>query len=274
MSPGTPPASATPAPDKATVRVRVCNYISTNCSDPVRGVTASVCDKRDVKCENPRIANLTDVDGMLQFDVPTGGALGTGFDGYLLVKSGKASCVTAPEFGRRPEACLLAQGGGCDITMPDSEACKAFTYIGGALFFNPAITHDVTEPLVMPLFPALKAVDFVMAAGALATDPTLGVVYARAVDCDGKPAPNLTFGVSAGPAPLAILYESEGVISTGAKETDASGSAGLLGIPAGFVTLSAYADSATQPREVASIGTQILASTVTYVTLAPSRPAM
>lgn len=268
-TPGTASMAATAAPDKATVRVRVCNYISTNCSDPVRGVTASLCDKRDVKCASPRQANLKDVDGTLQFEVSTGGALGKGFDGYLLVKAPKESCVTSPAFEGRAEACLFATPD-CDPSMPDSASCKANTFIDGALFFNPPVVQDVSEPLVMPLFPTLKGVDLVLAAGARATDPNAGIVLARALDCDGNSASGLTFNVSAGPAPGAVVYQSEGVLTVGAKETDSSGTAGLLGITAGFATVSAYTDSTTMPREIASIGTQILPLTVTYVTLRPS----
>jgi hypothetical protein len=54
-----------------------------------------------------------------------------------------------------------------------------------------------------------------------------------------------------------------------ATATDVSGTGGLLGVPMGFVTISAFPVGTT--REVASFGVQIVPGTVSYVTLVPPR---
>lgn len=266
------PPAETATPDKAVARVRICNYISTNCGSSVPGITASLCDKLDVKCTNPRQANIAEIDGDLAFEVPTRGSLGSGFDGYLLVNAPAESCTKSAAFlggAGAIDPCLLAPL--CDKSRPDDSKCKANPFIPGAVFFNPPIEQDVTEPIIVPLIPTLAGFSLISAAGAQTTDSALGIVYARGLDCQGIPAAGLTFGVSSGPPPLAVVYQSNGVITKDATETDASGVSGLLGIPAGFATISAYAKetTTTNRREVASIGTQLLASTVSYVTLVP-----
>ena len=52
------PIPAPPARDKATVRVRACNFISTNCGTRVKGITAKLCDKKDVNCAAPIQADI------------------------------------------------------------------------------------------------------------------------------------------------------------------------------------------------------------------------
>ena len=69
---------AAPRADSAVVRIQACNFVSTNCSEPAGGITAALCDKKDVTCANPIQPNITDVNGTLVFDVPTGGILGVG----------------------------------------------------------------------------------------------------------------------------------------------------------------------------------------------------
>jgi hypothetical protein len=65
------------------------------------------------------------------------------------------------------------------------------------------------------------------------------------------------------------LFQVNGVVTNMATATDSSGVGGLLGVPEGFATVSAY--PAGTAREVASIGVQIVPGTVTYVTVIPPR---
>jgi hypothetical protein len=253
------PATATK--DKATVRVHVCDFISTNCGTSVTGVTAKLCDKRDFSCSSPVKKDIHDDNGDIVVEVPTGGSLGAGFDGYLQVEGPKVDCSYAG-----PGACMLAPE--CDpmATMPNDK-CEILAYITGLLCFNPPVTDDTSKPMVLPLIPTVASLALVMAAGAHTIDPSLGTVFATALDCDGRPAAGLTFGVSTGLPLYGTLFQENGVISSKASATDSSGIGGLLGVPMGFTKVSAFPVNTT--REVASIGAQILPRTVTYVTLVP-----
>jgi hypothetical protein len=252
---------ATPAAEKATVRVHVCDFISTNCGMTVSGLTAKLCDKRDFSCSAPMMKDIRDVEGDLAVEVPTGGSLGEGFDGYLQVDGPLVDCSLAG-----PGACMLAPG--CDPTaMMPNDKCKIPAYITGLLFFNPPVTNDTPRPMVLPLIPTVASLALVSAAGARSVDPTLGTVFATALDCEGQPASGLTFGVSTGAPMYGKLFQEKGVISSMAAATDSSGIGGLLGVPMGFTKVSAFPVGTT--REVASIGAQIVPRTVTYVTLIP-----
>jgi hypothetical protein len=248
-----------PVPDKAVVRVHACDFITTNCGTPVKGLTAKLCDKRDFSCSAPMKKDIRDVDGNLMVEVPTGGSLGAGFDGYLLVEGPMVDCTKSP-----PGACMLAPE--CNPAMPD-EKCNIAAYIPSLLFFNPPVTADTVQPMILPLIANAAALTLVVAAGARTVDPTLGTVFATALDCDGHPAAGLTFGISNGSPMYGALFQVKGVVSSMATSTDSSGVGGLLGVPMGFTKVSAYPLGTT--REVASIGAQILPGTVTYVTLIP-----
>lgn len=254
-----------PAPamkEAATVRVHVCDFITSNCSTPVTGLKAKLCNKLDVTCMNPVKTDIHDVDGTLTFEVPTRGSLGEGFDGYLLVEGPTADCTKID-----PIACSVAPD--CDPQMPD-EACQVPVYITGLLFFNPPIAADTLQPIVLPFVPNLAALALINAAGAGGrVDPTLGSAFVTVLGCDGRPAGGLTFATSKGAPQYATLYLSNGTVMSSATATDASGTGGLLGVPMGFVTISASPAGTT--REVASFGVQIVPGTVSYVTLVPPR---
>ncbi len=257
-------AAALPAAIKetATVKVHVCDFISSNCGTAVTGLKAKLCNKLDVTCMNPIQSGIVDIEGDLTFEVPTRGSLGEGFDGYLLVEGPTTDCTKQDTV-----SCTLVPE--CDPTAP-SAACQVPVYITGLLFFNPPITADTVQPIVLPFVPNLAALALIGAAGARGTvDRTLGSVFITALDCDGRPAPGLTFATSKGLAQYATLYLSNGTVMSSATSTDVSGTGGLLGVPSGFVTISAFPVGTT--REVASFGVQIVPGTVTYVTLVPPR---
>jgi hypothetical protein len=262
-------APAGPKPEKALVRVHACNYITSNCSSVVTGLTASLCNKLDYNCGTPIQSGIHDVNGDLAFEVPTVGSLGTGFDGYLLVNSATELCTNEAAFGG-PSSCVAAPG--CDPVAP-SEKCRIPLFISGLLFFNPPINADSGQPIVLPLVPWVAGASLLPAAGSnRVEDQSLGIVFATGLDCAGIPAPGLTFRVSPTPPKLGTIFSVNGAPSASAVATDESGIGGLLGVPPGFVQVSAYVtDPNVGGREVASIGVQVLPTSITYVALVPAR---
>jgi hypothetical protein len=256
-----------PMRDKAIVRVHACDFISTNCSTPVKGLTAKLCDKKDFPCEKPRIAELKDTDGDLMFEVPTVGSLGAGFDGYLSVMSPVELC-TKTTSATGLDACALVPM--CDAAkkMAQDKVCLIPTYIPAMLFFNPPIESDSVTPIVLPLIPSVQGMALIGGAGEKTVDINQGIVFATGLDCKSQPAAGLTF--SSSPMSNKVGYVDNGLLSFMSKETDPSGVAGLLGIPFGFAWVSAFSNGAMGQTELAKIGVQILPSTVSYVALAPA----
>jgi hypothetical protein len=258
-----------PAKDKALVRVHVCNFVSSNCSEVVTGLTASLCNKRDVNCSSPIRSNLEQVAGDFTFTVPTRGELGDGFDGYLQIRAPAALCTDESVFG--PAARMLCGlAAGCDPAKPD-DRCRLPTYSPSLLFFTPPIRADLAEPLVLPLIPTSAAASLTQAAGGN-VDPTTGNVFITARDCDDNPAAGARFGMtSRNDDKVTILYVSDGVISNSAVETDASGIGGLLGVPAGFSSIAGFAGvDGSLDRKFGEVGVQVAPFTITYATLAPT----
>jgi hypothetical protein len=257
-------AAPPPRMERARVQVHACDFISTNCSQAVRGLTAKLCDKRDIHCATPIQTGIQDVDGDLSFEVATGGPLGSGFDGYLVVTPPAVLCTDTSVLGGA-SLCVVAPQ--CDPSAPDMR-CLVPTYGPALLFFNPPIMADVPQPIVLPLVPTLAGASLLMAAGERAVTVEVGSVFARGLDCRAKPAPGLSF--VAVPQMMSVLYQNNGVFSTNAKTTDASGIAGLIGVPSGIVNVSAYDGDPANGRKVADFGAQVWSGFVTYVTLLPS----
>lgn len=260
--------SATPPQrDKAKVTVRACNFISTNCATPATGLTASLCEKRDFNCAAPLQQGITDVDGDLNFEVPTGGSQGAGFDGYLKVTASPIRCAALGMSKEDQATCR--QLAGCDGAA-STDQCKVPEYIAAALFFNPPVDADREQPLLLPLIPFVASTKLVAAAGGTQADMTSGAVFATVLGCDGKPSPGVTLSSEPNPR-FGVLYAADGVISAAATATDQSGLAGLLGVPTGFARIVAYEGAGESRREVTSVGVQVALQTMTYVTLLPPR---
>jgi hypothetical protein len=259
---------APPVEDLANVQVRACNFVSTNCATPVTGLSAQLCNKRDVKCSNPIRRGLMDMGGQLSFDVATGGSLGSGFDGYLMVTAPTEACTNGSVFGpAAPGICELVPG--CDVNMPEDAACQMPTFASAMLFFNPAIRASLTTPLFLPLVPTVAIPSLLEASGSV-QDPQNGMLFVTIVDCDGKPASNTTLSIDAHQDEVTMLYIDHGVISRTAKSTDASGTAGVANVPPGFMKVSAYATD-EERTHVGDVGVQIAPFTITYATLIPGR---
>ncbi|HWA75320.1 MAG TPA: hypothetical protein VG937_23445 [Polyangiaceae bacterium] len=256
-----PRALTAPASD-AEVRVRTCDFI-TDCTTDVTGLTAKLCDKRDVGCNQPRQSGITDANGEFKFRVPTAGG---GFDGYLRVDSPLAFCTDTQAFGAVAGATLCGLTSPlCDLARPD-ERCYVTLFAPAMLFFNPPIVRDVEQPLPLQMFPS-SGLPAVIAAAGIQIDPAGGSLFLQALDCDGVPASGVSFEVTQHRDVVQPLYVDNGVVSSTAPQTDATGVGGFVGVPPGFATVVAHNSDGV---EIGQIGLQAAASILTYGTLAPS----
>ena len=250
------------------VQVKVCNFVSTNCREPVTGLTASLCDKLDVNCTRPIRSGIRDVAGTFTFEVNTGGVSGAGFNGYLQIIPTAESCTNEMVFGPAARMfCALAPK--CDPNSP-SDDCKIPTFAPALVFFNPPILRDVEKPLVVQMVPTGAFPALAQAAG-VALDPTAGNLFITALDCDGRPASGVKLSMGDQLAgKVTALYLVEGVISNTASETDESGTAGFMGVPPGFADISAATASAN-PIQIGRIGVQTAPSMITYSAVVPAQ---
>jgi len=226
----------------------------------VTGLTARLCDKLDVDCLNPLQLGVSGSDGAFEFDVPTAGA---GFAGYLEVSSALSPC-TSPIFGQAsPFVCSLAPD--CNPEAPD-ESCDVPIYARALLFFNPPITSDLSEPVVLSLLSSPALPGIVRAAGSN-YDPTMGSLFVVARDCDDTPAAGIRYDLGEDPGQLTQLYMESGILSRARNATDVTGIGAFTGVRPGFASVVAY-DSAG--ARFGAIGVQVAPGTITYVTLVPS----
>jgi len=256
------PSAAPSDVAEAHVRVQACDFI-TDCTTTVSGLTAKLCDKRDVGCNSPRLSGLSDVNGEFRFDVPTAGG---GFGGYLQVDSGLAFCTDAVAFGAvaGPVLCSLTSPE-CDLNLPD-ERCYTKLFAPTILFFNPPIVRDVERPLPLQLFPS-SGLPAVLGAAGVEVDPTAGNLFIQALDCDGMPAAGVTYEISQHEEQVSSLYVSNGVVSSTATRTDVTGVGGFVRVPPGFVTVAGFNEDSVPIGET---GVQAVASTLTYSALFPA----
>jgi hypothetical protein len=255
--------------ESAHVRVQACNFVSTNCAEPVRGVSASLCNKKDVDCAKPLRSGLRDQNGELAFDVQTGGPLGAGFDGYLRVVTESARCDDEATFGSAAAGlCSLLEG--CDEKR-EGAACMLPTFAPALLFFNPPLTADLARPAPLPLIPTAAVPSLTMAANGK-FDATRGNVFVTVLDCAGAPMAGVRLALTSAGAGSSVLYVQDGVISANARRTDASGIGGVLNVPAGFASVAGFVDDGDGGElQLAEIGLQVARFTITYTTLVPPR---
>lgn len=250
-----------PTGSMATVRFQACDFIS-SCTTPVTGLRARLCDKLDVGCNNPRVADIRDRAGLLEIDVPMGQR---GFDGYLEVSSTVAPCFDTTAFGNAAEGLLCQLVPGCDPAAP-SAACDVPVYSPVMWFFNPPIVSDLEQPISLQLYPT-AALPLVLDAAGGELVPGMGSVFMTAIDCDGKPASGVTLEIAEYPDPALSLYFDSGVLSSSARQTDSSGIGGFIRIPPGFVTVTGVN---SEGAPVAKVGVQATANFTTLTVLAPS----
>jgi hypothetical protein len=256
-----PAEPVVPTGSRATVRFQACDFIS-SCTTPVTGLHARLCDKLDIGCNNPRIADIRDRAGLLEVNVPMGPR---GFDGYLEVSSAVAPCFDTTAFGNAAEGLLCQLVPDCDRAAP-TEACNVPVYSPVMWFFNPPVVADIEQSIPLQLYPT-AALPLVLDAAGGELVPGTGSVFMSVIDCDGKPAPGVTLEIAEYEDPAFSLYFDSGVLSNSASQTDASGIGGFIRIPPGFVTVTGY-NSEGVP--VAKVGVQVNATFATLTVLAPS----
>jgi hypothetical protein len=250
-----------PSAPTATVRFRACDFIS-NCTIPVTGLHARLCDKLDVGCNNPRVTDIRDRDGMIEVDVPTGSR---GFDGYLEVSTAVAPCFDTRVFGSAAEGFLCQLAPACDPAAP-SPACDVPVYSPVLWFFNPPVVADIPDPIPLELYP-FAALPLVLDAAGGEIVPGTGSVFMTVVDCDGKPAAGVSLEIAEYENQASSLYFDSGVLSNTATTTDSSGVGGFILIPPGFVEVTAR-NGVGDP--LGKIGVQANPLFVTLTVLAPT----
>lgn len=255
--PAAPPA---PASSTATVRFQVCDFIS-NCSVPVTGLEARLCDKLDIGCINPRAAGIRDHDGIIEVEVPTGPR---GFDGYLQVLPPFAPCFDAQVFGSAADGLLCQLVPQCDRSQPAT--CAVPLWSPALWFFNPPVVADTEQPIALPLYP-MAAMPLVIDAAGGELVPGTGSVFMTVVDCDGQPAPGIHLEIEEHDDVASSLYFDSGVISNTATQTDAAGIGGFIRVPPGFVEITGV-DADGVP--VSKAGLQASDGFVTLTVLPPS----
>lgn len=257
-----PPA---PKSDRAHVTVHACSFTSGGgCPEAVTGLTATLCNTLDVECNMPVLQNLHDTNGDFEFDVPTGGPSGKGFDGFLRIASMTGLCTDASVFGpAAPKICGIAPQ--CDPNQPD-EKCRLPQYVNALLFFNPPVTADVQRPILVPLILNAVSAQLLAASGTKMTETGQGFVFATVLDCQGEPASEAMLDLMPMPTvPPNKLYLTGGVIS-GATMTDETGIGGLIGVPQGFKTIIATRTGKNGP-EKGTAGIKVEPQTGSYVSV-------
>ena len=246
--------------DTATVSFFVCDFIQ-GCTQPVKGVTARLCDKLDVNCITPRSPVVNDVNGILTFEVPT--PQGRPFDGYVEVIPPLALCTDAGTFGAAaPFICALDPR--CNPEAPD-ENCIVPVFSPVLWFFNPPVVSTLPEPILLQLYPSAQLPALIQAAGAQ-IDPTLSSVFLTAWDCDGQPAQGVKLSVPNHESVVQSLYYNTGVIRAGLEETDSSGIGGFIKVPPGFVNIEGVNEDGSG---VGIVGVQARVNFTTYTVLVP-----
>jgi len=265
-----PPEETKSEADAALVRVQACNFVSPKCSEPVANFTAELCGKLDLKCANPLQESIREINGAMEFAVPTGGELGVGFDGYLRITPPKASCMDKEAFGDvGPLLCGLL-GPACNPSDPDDPDCMFALFVPALLFFNPPVKVDIDSPIPIPLVPTREAQTLIAAAGGN-FNPATGIVFTTSRDCNGTPAANVALSIDKHQNAVTELYSENGVISSTAKVTDESGLGGFIGVPAGFIVVDGFLESDDPgSKKVGQVGVNIEPFTISYSSLAPS----
>jgi len=256
-----PPDAVAPAASSATVRFQVCDFIS-NCTVPVTGLQARLCDKLDIGCNNPRVTGIHDTNGFIEVEVPMSEG---GFDGYLQVLPAVAPCFDTQVFGAAAQGLLCQLAPTCDLAAP-TEVCNVPVYSPAMWFFNPPVVADHEQPIALELYPT-AALPLILDAAGGELVPGTGSVFMTVVDCDGQPAPGVHLEIAEYEDVAAPLYFDSGVISNTASQTDSAGIGGFIRIPPGFVEITGV-DSDGVP--VSKVGLQASAGFVTLTTLPPS----
>lgn len=252
-----PGSTAALSPSTVTVRVQTCDSFG-DCSVPIEGLSAELCEKLDVGCSRPVLSGMTPVAGLFEIDVPIDER---GFDGYLKVTSRSEACsADGGEPGASP--CSLAPE--CDPAAPD-ERCQLPQYAPALFFFTPPIRSEPAQPFVLSLM-RLAAVPALAQAAGAPFDAELGNLVVTGVDCNGARAAGISYELRQHPDGATPLYMANGILSNSLDETDETGVGAFVGVPPGFVDVLG---SASDTGTVGGVGVQVSRLSISYATLAP-----
>lgn len=253
-----PASNAAATGSTVTVRVQTCDSFG-DCSVPIEGLSAELCEKLDVGCSRPVLGGMTPVNGMFEIDVPIDER---GFDGYLKVTSQTQPCsADGAELGTSP--CSLTPE--CDPAAPD-ERCQLPEYAPALFFFSPPIRSQPAQPFVLSLM-RLAAVPALAQAAGAPFDAELGNLVVTGVDCNGARAAGLSYELRQHPDGATPLYMANGILSDSLDETDETGVGAFVGVPPGFVDVLG---SARDAGTVGGVGVQVSRLSISYATLAPT----
>lgn len=190
------------------------------------GVSARLCRKLDVMCDNPvGDSAVADDNGLITMQVEKG------FDGFVQLTDPKI----APSM----------------------------------YFLTPPASGDLDLPMV-PLASPFAAGSIVLQAGGTTwAKDTSGIVLLTAFDCEGKSAANINFSIGgAQDANTFIFYLVNSLPTTTVSVTDETGYGGLVNVPAGVTTITAF--RGLNGPKVSKISVLVRAGYVSYSSVTPN----
>jgi hypothetical protein len=250
----------TPVAETARVRLKACGAFG-DCSTTVTGLSAKICRKLDVGCTQPIVDAVSDVGGVLEFNVPTGER---GFDGYVALSSPGEPCdVASASSGFAAAVCGLLPGCNGDGADP---SCLLPAYAPVMLFMNPPVTSDMALPIELPMVPTLSLPALVGATGT-DFDPLSGNLLVTTLDCAAAPAAGVRYTLSGSSGSETVLYVENGVLSNASSLTDRTGMGAFVGLRPGFVNVIAHDGAGAR---IGAIGVRVAPFTITQSLLLPS----
>jgi hypothetical protein len=204
-------------------------YINLLSNHPIPGIRAQACLKLDPTCDDPvSDAGVTNEAGLVTLSVPSG------YDGYIqsLWEAGLPSLV----------------------------------------YISPPIFKPTTVPAEFLLSKqSIDALAFAVRApdgGPLTLDPNDGIAFLGSYDCQLASASGVSFSISPSSPSSTIAYVIGGNPSTSATETDNFGSAAIVNVPPGSITITATLAATEQVIGTATGFVQ--AGVITFLSLPPT----
>lgn len=288
-----PPRAVEDRSKPVLIRARYLAYSLLDCvhNRPVPGMELKLCSQRDVSCGSPVEVAVTDCDGYANFR-----AAYRGFEGFVLAEPPrpKASDGGAPTWPENVMACYRSQyakqvaegksGERCALTA-DPEGTPSVPIpddlVSGVVALVPPPSDSDDPNLVIP---EAEAAHF-MSTGTLRSllgvvgqpfEEKAGHLLALAVDCQGKPASDVSITVSGGIGQNSQLYytDTQGLPNVNQGETSERGETGYLnletsGTGIGIVTVTANRVSTGQRVGVYAALTR--SGYITYLPMPPLR---
>jgi hypothetical protein len=168
---------------------------------PIAGAEVLLCRLLDVDCESPEIAPIvTDANGDAALE------LAPGFNGYAQVRL-------------------------VDLALPPEQQLVPSRY-----YFNPVNRQDQSIRVSMATVGVRNAL---ASSVGVAQRDDRGMMLVEARSCESAAVEGVIFGSDVDDTSITTFYVLEGVPSTSALATDASGYGGLVNVPPGAHTITA-----------------------------------